>query len=341
MSETLPHNTNSATLLLAPSGDKNIKELLLQFQPIIDSTLIAENTLHVNDSIVDGILWGADLAPGIQILDWKATIRNNHRIISFQHNETDSEPVWTLLICDYPIVSLIHQPEEGVRPQSNICYLYNLQCPIHLNLRASDQSHLLFIRIKQSAWEQIFTQPTGILASFLSARSPSFFGFAPTYKQQLLLTNSFQTRPITALERWACMLDVLQLIYETCNQLEQRNPTSSKPQRLRSSDAERITQAHDLLLADFQTKPNVEAICRQVGLGRDKFRRLFRHVYSLAPYEYFQQRRMDEARRMLETGDYSVMDVGHRVGYDHMGHFAQTFKKYQGGLPSEFVGRAR
>ena len=89
------------------------------------------------------------------------------------------------------------------------------------------------------------------------------------------------------------------------------------------------------MLRDFQAPLSLSEIGSLVGLGRDKLRQLFQQVYGTTPHKYYQQQRMVEARRLILEEDMSAMDVGFQVGYSHLGHFAQAFKKQFGCLPKD------
>jgi transcriptional regulator GlxA family with amidase domain len=58
-------------------------------------------------------------------------------------------------------------------------------------------------------------------------------------------------------------------------------------------------------------------------------------MYGLPIYEYYQKNRMIRARSLLLEGRYAIKEVGIMVGYSNLGHFAGSFRKEFGLLPSE------
>jgi AraC-like DNA-binding protein len=68
-----------------------------------------------------------------------------------------------------------------------------------------------------------------------------------------------------------------------------------------------------------------------------KLKREFKAMYGLPIYEYYQKNRMIRARSLLLEGKYAIKEVGIMVGYSNLGHFAGSFRKEFGLLPSEVV----
>lgn len=70
---------------------------------------------------------------------------------------------------------------------------------------------------------------------------------------------------------------------------------------------------------------------------------LLRHFKSdvgITPYLYIKNRRLEEALRLLKSGQYPVGDVALLVGYENFGAFSEAFKDKYGRSPSEVKGKA-
>jgi AraC-like DNA-binding protein len=46
---------------------------------------------------------------------------------------------------------------------------------------------------------------------------------------------------------------------------------------------------------------------------------------------------MELARKLLESGDYNVNEVGLKIGYSTSSHFIAAFKKKYGGTPKKYL----
>ena len=65
------------------------------------------------------------------------------------------------------------------------------------------------------------------------------------------------------------------------------------------------------------------------------FRRCFRRYTGLSPVEYRNKLRMEEADRLIRSGEYSVREAAEAVGCFNGSFFAKTYKSYFGHTPRE------
>ncbi len=86
-----------------------------------------------------------------------------------------------------------------------------------------------------------------------------------------------------------------------------------------------------------QQPPTIRNLARSAAISESKLKKIFRTVYGLPPYEYFQKQRMKKARQMLLSGRFSVKDVGYSIGYVNLSNFTLAFKKAYRKLPSELL----
>lgn len=83
--------------------------------------------------------------------------------------------------------------------------------------------------------------------------------------------------------------------------------------------------------------PTIKELAKSVAMSESKLKKIFKNVYGLPPYEYFQKQRMQKAKMMLLSGNYSIKDVGYTLGYSNLSNFTLAFKKEFGQLPSEVL----
>lgn len=123
----------------------------------------------------------------------------------------------------------------------------------------------------------------------------------------------------------------------------EKNMQRNGEQQTKFSDSEinRLMKVESLLTKDYSIQPpTIEELSRLSAMSPTKLKKDFKTLYGLPIYEYFQKGRMLQARTMLLSGDYSVKQVGIMVGYTNLSHFAASFKKEFGVLPSELFAQA-
>ncbi len=72
------------------------------------------------------------------------------------------------------------------------------------------------------------------------------------------------------------------------------------------------------------------ALCHMSESG---FRRQFSEEFGLSPIDYRNKLRLEEAERLIATGEYSVEEVAHRVGFNNFSFFCKCFKRQFGHTP--------
>lgn len=111
----------------------------------------------------------------------------------------------------------------------------------------------------------------------------------------------------------------------------------------RTPEASRTLAARleDYIQANWKRPLGVEDIAAACGVSvRSVFAR-FKRDRGVTPAAYVREVRLTHARRMLEAGEGSVMDVVLACGFAGVGHFAKRYRERFGELPSTTAARAR
>ena len=81
---------------------------------------------------------------------------------------------------------------------------------------------------------------------------------------------------------------------------------------------------------------SVSHLAELCGISEVYLRRLFMNVFGVSPKEYIIQKRIEHAKALLLSGDFSVSEVGILCGYAEPCHFSREFSKRVGVTPSQF-----
>lgn len=82
------------------------------------------------------------------------------------------------------------------------------------------------------------------------------------------------------------------------------------------------------------TVSELSALC---GISEAYFRRIFISRYGISPKEYIISLRINYARELLESGQFSVMEAAQMCGYGEQCHFSREFSKRVGKTPSSYI----
>jgi AraC-like DNA-binding protein len=100
-----------------------------------------------------------------------------------------------------------------------------------------------------------------------------------------------------------------------------------------STELDRVLQAIDMRL---EGPIRVEDIARSAGMSERSLQRFFRRQLNRTLRDEIQERRMQRAASLLVLPEWSVAEVGRRVGIDDPGQFSRLFKKRIGLTPRQF-----
>lgn len=98
-----------------------------------------------------------------------------------------------------------------------------------------------------------------------------------------------------------------------------------------------IQPAMEVINRDFtQNGLSVEALAKLCGITEAYFRRIFMDKYSVSPKEYIINLRIEYAKRLLQSAQFSVSEVAQLCGYFEPCHFSREFKRLTGVAPKDY-----
>ncbi|MDD6682854.1 MAG: AraC family transcriptional regulator [Clostridiales bacterium] len=80
--------------------------------------------------------------------------------------------------------------------------------------------------------------------------------------------------------------------------------------------------------------PKLAEMCRMSESG---FRKKFTEEFGLSPVRYRLERRIEQAKRLLQHEALSVSEVAQGVGFNDLNYFCRIFRKITGMSPSEYI----
>ena len=93
---------------------------------------------------------------------------------------------------------------------------------------------------------------------------------------------------------------------------------------------------HDHMSDDAFT---VEALADAVDQSRSTLHRRMRELLGTTPSAYLRLARLDRARNLLAAREGSVSEVAYAVGFKSVSHFSQSFRRYTGISPTDFLAQ--
>jgi AraC-like DNA-binding protein len=103
---------------------------------------------------------------------------------------------------------------------------------------------------------------------------------------------------------------------------------------------ERLRRARLFIDERFDEAIDLDAMAREADLSRFHFVRAFRNEFQTTPHQYLQAKRIQRAKQLLASGNFSVTDVCFEVGFESLGSFSALFRRIVGQPPATYRSRS-
>ncbi|MFM1877141.1 MAG: hypothetical protein RLZZ241_7 [Bacteroidota bacterium] len=270
---------------------------------------------------------------------------------NYLHAENPNEGTWTLHHNTDRRFLQIHFCIKG-----QICFYYN-QDRYTLDLHA-DQSLLLYNPQTDLPIRAVFASQSAMLSLIISIRQfhalfteeASYISFLSPenrdhkyYHQQTIspgiavvlsqLWNLNIHTSVRTLYARAKAYELLALLFSqnTSNTAEQC------PFLVDGDNLRRIRRAKEIIIDRMAEPPTLKALAEEIGLPLKKLKEGFRQVYGDSVYSFLFEYKMETSRKMLESGNYNVNEVGLKVGYSTASHFIEAFRKKYNTTPKKYL----
>lgn len=110
---------------------------------------------------------------------------------------------------------------------------------------------------------------------------------------------------------------------------------ANDPGRYDNPVAQYCIKAADYIAANYFSHITIDGISKDLGIDRRYFSRIFTKYTGVSPQKYLVTYRLERAKALLASGNYTVGEVASSVGYDDIFAFSKIFKKKYGVSPSQ------
>ncbi|HEY4107805.1 AraC family transcriptional regulator [Puia sp.] len=125
---------------------------------------------------------------------------------------------------------------------------------------------------------------------------------------------------------------MLLLLSGTINRWPTADP--HRPAMLKTWHVQTIRQVEERLLQSLEDMlPSQKQLAREFALSESTLKRHFKAVYGKTMYEYYLEKKMELAKRLLLEKKITVTETAYRLGYEKVSAFISMFKKIHKILP--------
>jgi AraC family transcriptional regulator, transcriptional activator of the genes for pyochelin and ferripyochelin receptors len=95
-----------------------------------------------------------------------------------------------------------------------------------------------------------------------------------------------------------------------------------------------IRQVQTFVSRSLENPPGLFELARMAGMSHTKLNRGFKALFGTTVFGYLRQCRLDESRRLMETGEMNMAEIAYATGFSSPSHFARAFSNRFGMQPS-------
>ena len=216
--------------------------------------------------------------------------------------------------------------------------LYNPQRTLPINLEIQPKTTLVSLLISIEKFHSLFSKESGYIP-FLSDENSNkkYYDDAeikPTVSivlQQII--NSNINSSIRELYVKGKVYELLSLHF----QKEENTAGEYCPFLVDEQNVLKIRKAKDIIISRMSEPPSLQELATEIGLNLKKLKEGFKQIYGDTVYSFLFDYKMEHSRKLLESNQYNVNEVGLQVGYSTASHFIAAFKKKFGTTPKKYV----
>jgi AraC-like DNA-binding protein len=222
--------------------------------------------------------------------------------------------------------------------EENSLLLYNPQQELPINLAVSPKSWLITVLISIKKFHSLFSHEADYI-TFLSDdnKDKKYYKDGKISPSMAIVLNQIinynLNHSIKNLYFKGKAYELLSLYF---NRNEDAD-VEQCPFLVDESNVIKIRQAKDIIISKMAEPPTLQELSAEIGLSLKKLKEGFKQIYGDSVYSFLFDYKMEVARKLLESGDNNVTEVGLKVGYSTASHFIAAFKKKYGTTPKKYI----
>lgn len=222
--------------------------------------------------------------------------------------------------------------------EENSLLLYNPQRDLPIDLELQPNSWMISIVISIKKFHALFSEEAGYI-SFLNLenRDKHYYKDAPLSPGMVIVLNQLANYNIVpTIKNLYYKAKAYELLSLYFNRSEEPN-VEQCPFLTDEENVLKIRKAKDIVIANMAEPPSLQELSREIGLSMKKLKEGFKQIYGDSVFSFLFDYKMEYARKLLDSGEYNVNEVGLKVGYSTSSHFIAAFKKKFGTTPKKYL----
>ena len=222
--------------------------------------------------------------------------------------------------------------------EENSLLLYNPQRSLPINIDLNPNSWMVSVLISIKKFHALFSQEADYI-SFLNEdnKGKKYYKDGEISPSMAIVLNQLinynLNQSIKQLYFKGKAYEILSLYF---NRNEDTN-IEQCPFLVDETNVIKIRKAKDIIISNISEPPSLQELADEIGLSLKKLKDGFKQIYGDSVFSFLFDYKMEVARKLLESGNNNVNEVGLKVGYSTSSHFIAAFKKKYGTTPKKYI----
>ncbi|TYA74048.1 AraC family transcriptional regulator [Seonamhaeicola marinus] len=222
--------------------------------------------------------------------------------------------------------------------EENSLLLYNPQRELPINLQIEPNSWMVSILISIQKFHGLFSQEADYI-SFLNEENKDkkyYKDGAISPSMAIVLNQLINYNLNSSIKNIYFKGKAYELLSLYFNRSEDAD-IEQCPFLVDEANVIKIRKAKDIVVSRMAEPPSLQELADEIGLNIKKLKEGFKQIYGDSVFSFLFDYKMEVARKLLESGENNVNEVGLKVGYSTSSHFIAAFKKKYGTTPKKYI----
>jgi len=214
-------------------------------------------------------------------------------------------------------------------------FIYNGMFPIVAEFPAREPYKAISFKFHKTGVEKLIPETKTMLSTMFPTADGMAYHISTTNKVNQLVDDILHYQKGIYGAQGLIKARAFEAFVLTMKTMEQM--TDDELCGLHIDDYNRLMLIRKHVINSLTNSINIEDIADKFAISVSKLNRDFKALFDMTIYKFYTRAKMDEAYRRLQTGEYSVAEVGYDLGYSSLPKFSEMFKKVKGINPKDVI----
>ncbi len=288
---------------------------------------VKNNVGIIHPSLGEGFVQLVNLHNGLDILIFDCLLNDD---IIF-HRKKSSRNIYVIRFDDTP-----EQKENG-KPA---LFFSHISKELYYMTPAKNRSRNIYLSFtREWLFEMFANEPQGeFLFTNILMKEPLYYYDIIDSEYRRLMQEIIQSKDDVSFSKFKVYNRAMAMLERFFARYYRKISETHSHFKISSDEMQRLKHVESEILKDFSyTPPNILKLSRMAAMSPSKFKLVFKEVFGMPVYRYYQKHRLQKGKAMLITKKYTIKQVAAELGYVHIKDFSKAFQKHFDQLPEEII----